>query len=75
MSLPSALQNKTPLVMYPRRAESKIPAEPHWAGIPLQSFARSRLFSSISFIWMMTSEYYSPKLARVRKADSPSLAS
>jgi hypothetical protein len=74
MRLLAAFQNTTLMVMYPRRTEKKILREPLWAGVLRPSLAASRFFSAISFIWMMTSEYYSPKLARVRKADSPSLA-
>ena len=75
MRLLAAFQNTTLMAMSRGRAERKILGEPLWAGVPGPSFAAASFFSAISFIWMMTSEYYSPKLARVRKADSPSLAS
>jgi hypothetical protein len=46
MRLLAALQNTTPMVMYPRRTEKKILREPLWAGVLRPSLAASRFFFS-----------------------------
>jgi len=74
MRLLAAFQNTTRMAMYPRENRKEGPRRAALGRRSGAATCSKQIFSAISFIWMMTSEGYSPKLAQVRKADSPSLA-